>query len=203
MRCYCSKFLAWRWGLAFWVQAKPATPSLWAERWVFECARRAGWVPSGVTGRHIERSEISLCMKVLDPSLCSGWQEAGGCHVERRRNIPLRKNLFCSFLSFCCDQKERNATKERKNAAKTKSGIFLLKLWKSLCSSEFQQKNSDFVIGWMMFIGDTESMGLGLAWRVKRFLLRHYERSEISLCIKVLDPSLCSSSSRGLFVVGA
>ena len=97
-------------------------------------------------------SEISLCKKVLDPSLCSGWQEAGRCHVERKRNIPLRKELFCSFLSFCCDQKERNATKERKNAAKTKSGIFLLKLWKSLCSSEFQQKNSDFVIGWEIFI---------------------------------------------------
>ncbi len=29
--------------------------------------------------------------------------------------------LFCSFLSFCCEQKERNATKERKTAIKTKS----------------------------------------------------------------------------------
>ena len=31
-------------------------------------------------------------------------------------------------ISFCCSQSERNAAKERKNAAKTKSGIFLLKL---------------------------------------------------------------------------
>ena len=50
------------------------------------------------------------------------------CHIERKRNIPLCIKLFCSFLSFCCGQKERNATKERKNAAKTKSGIFILKL---------------------------------------------------------------------------
>ena len=30
-----------------------------------------------------------------------------------KRNIQLRKNLFCSFLSFCCDQKERNAVKAK------------------------------------------------------------------------------------------
>ena len=50
---------------------------------------------------------------------------------EARHPVTLSgamSKLFCSFLSFCCDQKERNATKERKNAAKTKSGIFLLKL---------------------------------------------------------------------------
>ena len=100
-------------------------------RRVFEGARRVSWVRQrGVVYSH-------------------GMTRR---HIDRKRNIPLRKNLFCSFLSFCCDQKERNATKERKNAAKTKSGIFLLKLWKSLCSTEFQQKNSDFVIGWEIFI---------------------------------------------------
>ena len=75
----------------------------------------------------LSEGEISLCMKVLDPSLHSGCQEAGRRHIERSE-ISLCIKLFCSFLSFCCDQKERNATKERKNAAKTKSGIFLLKL---------------------------------------------------------------------------
>ena len=57
----------------------------------------------------LSEGEISLCMKVLDPSLHSGCQEAGRRHIERSE-ISLCIKLFCSFAT---KKKETQPKKEK------------------------------------------------------------------------------------------